>query len=106
MALKPCYECAQLVPAGQFERHRQAHRNATKSSHNTSEWDALSKRIKRRDGFKCQRCHRSKSELARLGLRLHVHHLDGNSANQAEANLITLCEEHHDRGGDQRWSGL
>lgn len=106
MALKPCYECAQLVPAGQFERHRQAHRNATKSSHNTSEWDALSKRIKRRDGFKCQRCHRSKAELERFGLSLHVHHVNGESSDNRPENLLTLCEQCHPKGGDQRWSGL
>lgn len=60
--------------------------------------EALKRRIKRRDGYKCRKCDRSSSP----DRRLEVHHTDHNRRNNDESNLVTLCQPchlaHHLRG--------
>lgn len=54
----------------------------------TEDWQEVSLAVRRRDGFKCQRCHGDSR-------RLHVHHIDCDKQNNADENLITLCATCH-----------
>lgn len=55
------------------------------------DWDDIRKKILQRDGYRCQRCGRTDTEL-------HVHHIvplsKGGSSDPS--NLITLCRECHE----------
>ncbi len=51
-----------------------------------NEWQQLRLSILQRDGFTCQYCG-YKSEKYQI-----VHHIDGNPENNADANLITICQ--------------
>lgn len=64
------------------------------AQYQTKEWYELSKRIKARDNNTCQMCGRN-------DLPLNVHHLsygeDGNILDVHDSQLITLCEECHNK---------
>jgi len=58
----------------------------------------LKRKIKERDGYRCQVCGVTEEEsLARGHGYLVVHHLDGNKQNSDPQNLITLCNSCHTR---------
>jgi len=54
-------------------------------------WDKIRKRVYRRDGFKCQRCGASDTEL-------HAHHIKPKSkgGSHSTSNLKTLCKSCHE----------
>lgn len=52
------------------------------------DWPQISLAMRRRDGFKCQRCFGDSRNL-------HVHHIDCDKLNNDPANLITLCGSCH-----------
>jgi 5-methylcytosine-specific restriction endonuclease McrA len=54
--------------------------------------DSLKTMVKKRDGYRCQRCLTHKSELPST---LNVHHIDYNKKNSVLDNLITLCVSCH-----------
>lgn len=60
-------------------------------------WDSVRKRIRKRDNWTCQDCGFAGKGKKRA---LHVHHLDENPTNNADANLVLLCPRcHHKRHG-------
>lgn len=95
--------CKKLVPAAAYEQHRQHHRNAEpmRQRTRTSGWQKLRAAVRKRDGYRCVSCGRSLEELSRLGLKLHVHHLNGDPTDNRMVNLASRCEDCHPRGGHQ-----
>lgn len=57
----------------------------------------LKRQIRKRDLYTCQECGYTE---AKLGYRLHVHHIDFNKENNDSANLICLCQSCH---GKTQW---
>jgi len=59
----------------------------------SSEWENISKEIRKRDNNRCRRCGASEDELRKVGSHLTVHHIvprkEGGS--NWPSNLITLC---------------
>lgn len=53
---------------------------------------ALKRRIRERDGYRCQLCGITEAEL---GQRLHIHHIDYDKTNCNPSNLISLCPRCH-----------
>ena len=96
-----CKKCRQLVPSELYERHRQAHHNAEKPRQPTAEWWRIRRRVLKVKGAHCWRCGRTQTELTRARVSLHIHHLDGNPANNSMRNLEPRCSDCHPRGGDQ-----
>lgn len=56
------------------------------------EWQELSQRKKAEVGYKCQQCGRDFSD-ARCELVLH--HINGDSFDDSDSNLIVLCDDCH-----------
>jgi len=56
-------------------------------------WKEISKEIKDRAGWKCERCGRLNDWFE--GYTLTVHHLDGDPLNCNPKNLIALCQRCH-----------
>lgn len=52
-------------------------------------WPTISRAIRKRDGYRCKGCGATQ--------RLHVHHIDTDKLNNADENLITLCNSCHSR---------
>ncbi|MBI5036719.1 HNH endonuclease [Candidatus Micrarchaeota archaeon] len=50
------------------------------------EWNVLREKILRRDGFACRYCGYASPKYQ------VVHHVNGNHANNSEANLVTICQ--------------
>lgn len=51
----------------------------------------LKRRIRKRDGYKCQCC-----QISTYGTRYgHVHHIDGDKSNSSESNLVLVCQSCH-----------
>lgn len=59
----------------------------------------------RRAGERCEQCGRTKAELKLTGIRLEVHHRDGDRHNNTQENLSVLCETCHPRdvGGSRKF---
>lgn len=57
-------------------------------------WNAISRRIKAQDGWRCKGCGATGSTP---DLYLTVHHIDLNPQNSEDDNLITLCNDCHNR---------
>lgn len=57
----------------------------------TDDWIMVSRVIRHRDNYTCQRCGDARG---RRGL-LHVHHVDCDKQNNDPANLVTLCPPCH-----------
>lgn len=55
--------------------------------------------IKKRDGYQCQLCKKSKKILA-------IHHIDYSKGNSHPSNLITLCNSCHSKTNASRKSWL
>jgi 5-methylcytosine-specific restriction endonuclease McrA len=92
MPSKVCPTCHQIVPANQYNRHRQAHqprptRQANGRHGSTRAWRKLRAQIILRDGGQCRQCGAHQP--------LEIHHIDGNWRNNNPTNLIVLCAEHH-----------
>jgi hypothetical protein len=58
----------------------------------------LKNKIRKRDGYTCQRCHIHQDDIPmkyNYITKLDVHHLDSNKQNNNEDNLISLCRSCH-----------
>lgn len=70
------------------------------SSYRGPEWDEISERARKRDGYRCQTCGISnKVSKAIYGFELNVHHVTPYRVNEnnSMSNLITLCPPCHQR---------
>ena len=54
----------------------------------------LKEKIRTRDNYICQECHKNQSKLKR---KLVVHHIDFNKKNNIPENLISLCNSCHSK---------
>lgn len=54
-------------------------------------WDEIAARIKELAGWLCERCGSPSTE----GKILTVHHLDGDTKNNTDYNLVALCQGCH-----------
>jgi uncharacterized protein with gpF-like domain len=59
--------------------------------------EELKEKIRKKYNYRCQECFRHQNELYRKGKKysLFIHHIDFNKKNNAENNLIPLCNECH-----------
>ncbi len=62
----------------------------------------LKEKIRKRDNYECQECHKKQEELKR---KLDVHHIDYNKKNNNHLNLISLCQKCHlkTNGNRKHW---
>jgi hypothetical protein len=56
-------------------------------------WDEISEKVKRENGYKCERCNHT--DQPKFGFALTTHHLDGDRANCQRWNLAALCQRCH-----------
>jgi len=56
-------------------------------------WDKIAEEVKKKNGYKCEKC-KHKHEVE-TGYMLTVHHLDGDKSNCEEWNLAALCQRCH-----------
>ena len=56
-------------------------------------WEFIARDVKEKAGWKCRKCGRTRDIKKRIILT--VHHIDGDSDNHAESNLICLCSRCH-----------
>ena len=54
-------------------------------------WKVVRREIKKRDNYTCQNCGTTQRGCNKLGIKLHVHHRDGDTKNDKPENLTTLC---------------
>ena len=92
--LRPCAEpgCPELTHTTRCPAHteppaQRKQRGLTGQRGSTRQWRKTRARRIAIDNGRCTRCPNTD--------RLHVHHMDGNPANDRTANLITLCEDCH-----------
>ena len=57
------------------------------------DWSKISERIKKKNHYRCERCKHKHDPEA--GYTLTIHHLDGDTANNEEWNLASLCQRCH-----------
>jgi len=57
------------------------------------EWKAITTRLKAQANYTCQKCNRKADRTK--GIQLAVHHIDGNTQNNRDTNLIVLCRKCH-----------
>jgi len=57
----------------------------------TLNWSLISKRIRKRNGYVCQKCGIKLADNYCDNYYLEVHHIDGNKSNNNEKNLQVLC---------------
>jgi hypothetical protein len=81
--MKVCQVCGRRFPKSDRSNHCAAHRRRG------SGWDRWrrNQRVWAAYGYRCGWC--------RAAGPLQVHHLDGNPANDADANLVPLCADCH-----------
>jgi 5-methylcytosine-specific restriction endonuclease McrA len=65
-------------------------------------WEAIATAVKERAGWRCVQCG-AKQDLKR-GITLGVHHIDGNTYNLSDENLIALCCRCHLRAQGKPWT--
>lgn len=96
---KICPRCRRSVPREDYSEHQRSHR---RSNHHhrvgNASWRRLRERVIRRDGGKCTYPGCEETE------DLEVHHVDLNSENDADENLLTRCHDHHPRQRPPRTS--
>jgi 5-methylcytosine-specific restriction endonuclease McrA len=103
VATRPCIEhrCPNYALPGksrceqhhtEFEARRRADPDLTGRRGTDPAWRRARLGCLARHRYTCQRCGRTKVELARLDKRLHVHHKDGDATNHDQANLEPLCD--------------
>jgi hypothetical protein len=100
MAVRRCIErgCLNLTSktrcephAVERERQRKKDPSVTGRRTGSGTWKRARELRLAVDGWRCVQCGRKEPELLTLGLRLEVHHVDGDPKNDQIANLVTLC---------------
>jgi hypothetical protein len=70
---------------------REGSKSASHLARYPSNWHEIAERVKRLAGYECEHCH-SPSVPGRI---LTVHHIDGDPGNNADDNLVALCQVCH-----------
>jgi hypothetical protein len=84
--------------------HKQWLKDLAKESHSKAFTKELKRKVKDRDGWKCQECGIKARQLRQMGSYLTVHHIDFNHENCKMSNLITLCPLCHCKTNFQKSS--
>lgn len=63
------------------------------------EFPEIAKIIRKRDNYECQICHKTQANNRN---KLPVHHINYNKQDDRESNLITLCENCHNKTNGNR----
>jgi len=84
--------CAAHQAEWRRERQRQGRTGQRGTS---SKWRTARQLALERDRGRCTACGMNELELRRYGLKLHVHHVNGNPRDDRLANLRTVCEVCH-----------
>jgi 5-methylcytosine-specific restriction protein A len=79
----------------EFEKARRANPQLTGRRGSSATWRRARGLSLWRHGHRCQHCGLSKAELLTQGLKLEVHHVDGDARNDRQSNLLPLCETCH-----------
>jgi 5-methylcytosine-specific restriction endonuclease McrA len=79
----------------EFEKARRADPSKTGRRGTSAGWRRARGLSLWRHDYTCQRCGKQKATLDRLGKKLEVHHVDGDSSNDRQSNLRPLCEDCH-----------
>jgi 5-methylcytosine-specific restriction endonuclease McrA len=82
----------------EFEQRRRADPSLTGRRGTDPAWARARGLALHRFGRTCQRCFRKEARLHELGLKLEVHHVDGDATNHRQGNLLPLCETCHREG--------
>ncbi len=68
-------------------------KRSTQSGKYPADWKEIAERIKKKNGYSCERC--KKYHSPNDGYTLTVHHLDLNPSNCEDWNLAALCQRCH-----------
>jgi 5-methylcytosine-specific restriction endonuclease McrA len=85
---KVCILCGDMMDAPELHAHMLRHKRAEGDIRTTRRWRRIREQVLARDGHACRLCGETQA--------LEVHHLDGDWANNALSNLVTLCEACHE----------
>lgn len=92
-----------LTISGMLEEYKLKERRSCVKSHDNPYYnvtypaefnEALREKIRDRDGRKCMKCFKLESDLRR---KCDVHHIDENKYNNNESNLISYCQQCHQK---------
>lgn len=75
-----------------FVNHRPVSKITSDMTGYTSDWSAISRRVREAEGWKCRHCGVVLKNHKHL---LHVHHSNGVKNDNSKGNLITLCASCH-----------
>jgi 5-methylcytosine-specific restriction endonuclease McrA len=84
-----CWKCANSGknnPAWQGGKAKEKYKGFTRE---------IKQRIRYRDNFECQICHKKQTPFIKESEKLQVHHINYNKSHTIDTNLISLCKECH-----------
>jgi 5-methylcytosine-specific restriction endonuclease McrA len=100
-----CHVCGRFTPPGmalcsqhaaEAASRRAKHRRETdpnQALYSSSKWRKARRRVLERYGRLCI----LDTAPTKCDGRMHVHHIDHDVSNMADANLVPLCEHHHSK---------